>query len=240
MRLSFSLASASCLLITSLTTMPSSAALLSALEGAGVYDTEGDVTWLADPMHIQSSGYDVDGLATYSLAQTFVGFLNSTFYLGFNNWRLPVADPSGAGCTEDTAGAVPSLSPTGYNCTGGELGNLFYAKLSGTAGEPLSTSLDPDITLFDSIPDGTFWTSTENPDNSSEVFTLATVNGIQSILSKNFTFGRAWILRDGGSDTVDEVAVIPVPAAAWLFLSALGITRLLTLGRHHSPVIVRH
>jgi len=203
-------------LLSAVLSMPANAALMSALSGKGAYDTELDITYLADPMYIQSSGYDGDGLVTASAAQTFVGYLNSTFYLGFNDWRLPVADATGAGCTDDTAGITPSADPIGFNCSAGELVHLFYSELGGVAGSSLSTSLDPDVTLFDPIPDGVFWTSTENPGNSSELYTLGTINGFQNSTSKSFTLGRAWIVRSGGADTV-----VPLPASVWLLLTGL-------------------
>lgn len=203
-------------LLSAVLSVPANAALLSALGGEGVYDTDLDITYLADPMYIQSSGYDADGLVTASAAQSFIGYLNSSYYLGFNDWRLPVADATGAGCTDDTGGSTPSTDPIGFNCSAGEVVHLFYNELSGVAGSSLGTSLDPDVTLFDTIPDGVFWTSTENPGNSSELYTLGTINGFQNSTSKSFTLGRAWIVRSGGAETV-----VPAPAGVWLLLTGL-------------------
>lgn len=210
----FSAACAALSFCVALLPLQSNAALLSALGGAGVYDSGQNITWLADADYIKTSGYDADGLGTLSLAQTFVGYLNSTTYLGFSDWRLPVADASGSGCSDDTAGSTPSADLIGYNCSGGELANLFYDELGGTAGNSLASSGDPDLALFATIPDGNFWTSTENPSNSGEVLTFGTVNGLQNVLSKSFNFGRVWVVRDGGADTV-----VPVPATAWLLVT---------------------
>jgi len=41
------------------------AALLERLGGLAYYDTEADLTWLADANYAQTSGYDADGLMTW-------------------------------------------------------------------------------------------------------------------------------------------------------------------------------
>ncbi len=98
-----------------------------------------------------TSGYDADGLMTWSQAMTWVGNLS---YGGVTGWRLP---------TSDTC--------MGINCTGSEVGHLFYNELGGTAFSSILTSTDPDLALFTNIQTYEYyWSHTEYaPDTNSGV-----------------------------------------------------------------------
>jgi hypothetical protein len=85
--------------------------------GGMIYDTDLNVTWLADANYSMTSGYNADGYMTWGEATTWAANLS---YGGYSDWRLPTADPA---C---------SLS---YNCTGSEMGHLFYNELGGVAGQ---------------------------------------------------------------------------------------------------------
>src|ERR1700693_2381010 len=91
------------------------AALTSALSGQVVNDTDLNITWLADANYAKTNGYDTDGLMTWADAQSWITSLNTANYLGFNDWRLPTT----------------SVTCFGYNCTGSEMGHLFYNELGG-------------------------------------------------------------------------------------------------------------
>lgn len=83
---------------------------LAATEGGtdyqAYYDTEADITWLADA--------NAGGAMSWSEANTWV---DSLIVDGKGSWRLP---------TSDTC--------QGYNCLSSELGSLFYNALGNTAG----------------------------------------------------------------------------------------------------------
>jgi hypothetical protein len=62
----------------------------------------------------------------------WIDAMNAANYLGHNNWRLPTSDRCGQG----TLGAV--------NCSGSEMGHLYYSELGGVANAVLSdTSKGP-------------------------------------------------------------------------------------------------
>lgn len=94
-----------CLLM--LFTNPTSATLVNNGNGL-IYDTDLDITWLADANYAQTSGYDDDGIMTWDEPMTRVGQLT---YGRQSGWRLPNAVPCG-----------------GNSClgTGSELNDLFY------------------------------------------------------------------------------------------------------------------
>ena len=62
------------------------AALEIRLGGLAVYDTDIDITWLADADYAKTSGYDADGLMNWYDANTWAASLNIG---GISGWRLP-------------------------------------------------------------------------------------------------------------------------------------------------------
>ena len=73
--------------------------------------------------------------------------------------------------------------------------------------------------LFSAVQEATYWSSTEYaPDTNRAWRNLFTqsLSGIQDTLVKSDQ-GFAWAVRDG------DVAAVPIPAAFWLFGSALGL-----------------
>ena len=105
----------------------------------------------------------------------------------------------------------------GTNCTGSEMGNLYYNVLGGSVP-------NANYYLFDNIQAGEYWSATESYPLSEEwawYFNMDT--GIQANSSQINSRYYAWAVHDG------DVAVIPVPAAFWLFGSGLmglvGIAR---------------
>ena len=170
--------------------------------GGLIYDTGLNITWLADANYAQTSGYHADGQMTWSDAMTWAGNLS---YGGYSDWRLP---------TSDTACA-------GYNCTGSEMGHLFYTELGGTAGSSILSSTDPDLALFTNVQPFLYWSGTELRTDIAWYFYFG--NGSQYTDFKYPYRGYAWAVRPG------DVAAVPVPAAVWLFgsglLGLIGVAR---------------
>jgi len=195
------------------------AALVSRLGGQAVYDTDLNVTWLADANYARTSGYDADGLMTWSQAMTWASNLS---YGGYTDWRLPTTaqpDPTCSNQFNWTGGVVSS----GYNCTGSEMGHLFYTELGVTAGSSIFSSTDLDLALFTNVQSTSYWSSTEYARDTNSAWIFAVYNGSQGALNKGFNYYYAWAVHSG------DIATVPVPAAAWLFGSGLfglvGIAR---------------
>lgn len=192
------------------------AALYSRLNGQAVYDSDLNITWLADANLAATNTFGVAGIGTYSpggmnwiTAQTWIGAMNSANYLGFNDWRMPttmIPDPS-----------CDLSNSYSYNCTGSEMGHLFYIELGGTAGNSVLTSGDPDLALFSNIQvaDLPYISGTiVEPTPSTGVWAFHFGNGDQFI-DLNSSPDYVWVVRTG------DVAAVPVPAALWLFGSGL-------------------
>ena len=96
--------------------MSANAALVD--RGGGlIYDTDLNITWLADANYAMASGYDADGRMTWTNAMTWAANLS---YGGYIDWRLPTTLQPDPTCQFNDA-----IGSYGYNCTGSEMGHLI-------------------------------------------------------------------------------------------------------------------
>lgn len=191
-----------------------------------IYDDVLDITWLQDANYAKTSGYDEDGLMTFDEANTWVKSLN---YAGFSNWRLPKANlrkdfHDWDNCDLSNDGTLNC----GYNVNRGELGSLYYDTL-GFSADPFLSIPKKNYSPFKNV-------YVENTPYDSLPYIYDTQYSKDSFFSYNFDFSYGsqdvangfylkkypdhlhffvWAVRDG------DVQDVPVPAAAWLFGSAL-------------------
>jgi hypothetical protein len=127
----------------------------------------------------------------------------------YSDWRLPTTLQPDASC--DSQFDPPGFPTQGFGggCTGSEMGHLFNV-------DGISASSPG---LFTNVQSLRYWSGTEyaptTPQPAAWVFSFG--NGLQSNILKSNDFPSAWAVRPG------DVAVVPVPAAVWLFGSALGL-----------------
>jgi hypothetical protein len=207
-------ATCACLAVVSFNT---SAALIERLGGLAYYDDVADLTWLADAKAAAGSVFDdgpstIDGAMTWVNAKAWAANLEVDSATG---WRLADTLQPDSSC--DTQTTEASL---GFNCSGSELGNLFYNVLGGVAGSKLSTIHNANYDLFN-IGITLYWSATElGPDNA---FSFSTYNGDQGVPNKISNGASAWAVQSG------DVSAVPVPAAAWLFgsgfIGLIGVAR---------------
>ena len=177
------------------------AALVERLGGLAYYDTEADLTWLADANYAQTSGYDADGRLTWDQANTWAASINVG---GVDGWRLAETVQPDSNCSYQSG----NLS-TGHNCTASEMGNLFYNVLGNSADSSNNTG------PFSNFLPVTYWSATEFAEFPSTLaWEFSMYLGVQSYTVKsNDNF--AWAVKSG------DVSAVPVPAAVWLFASGL-------------------
>ena len=184
-----------------------------------IYDDVLNITWMQDANYAQTSGYaaanavfttvfsqnniEADGRMGWSAAKTWAAQLE---YAGFDDWRL-----ASAGETQFTGYYMPPSA---------ELGHMFYNNLGNTAGN----SILGNVSFTDATPGGgtesflnvqsnIYWYREEAA--FDHAFAFLTSNG-SSWDQIKWDSSYSWAVRDG------DVSTVPVPAAAWLFGSALA------------------
>lgn len=154
------------------------------------YDDVTDVTWLADA--------NAAGRMTWADANTWAAGLDIN---GVTGWRLPDTlqpDPS-CDSQNDPGGSFP-VQGSGYNCTGSELGNLFYNVLGGTAHVSITTTHNSNYDLFSNVQSDLYWAATEYAPDISFAWGFYFGNGNQGYDPKSSDIIYAWAVHDGNAD----------------------------------------
>lgn len=168
------------------------------------YDTEANLTWLADANYAMSSGYDADGLIYQFQANTLA---KNLIIDGISGWRLPEKMALTANCDTQIVHY--------YNCSDSEMGNLFYNVLGGVAGNSIHDVHNSNYHLFSNIQNNYYWSSDEIQVTTSyyAYWLLNFSSGRQALDGVDNGPYNAWAVRTGD--------VIPIPPAVWLFGSGL-------------------
>lgn len=165
------------------------AILVSRLGGLAYYDTDADLTWIADANYAHTSGYHNDGFMSWADATTWAAGLEVA---GITGWRLPTTTAElNAGCL-------------GFNCSGSEMGNLFYNVLGSTAGYSGNSGPFSNFTL------DVYWSATEYPldiNNFAWRFNMFS-GGFQGNLNKVFG-GYAMAVQSG------DISAVPVSTGVY-------------------------
>ena len=213
---------------------------LETATGSGVflayYDTVLDITWAADA--------NTNGAGTWDNQVAWVSGLTIG---GLSGWRLPTLSPID-GNTFDPNPSNNATTDRGYAPTttdgtdGGwrdgsgtpvsEMGHMFFVNLGNLGfctpddARPSGCTEQAGYGLsntgpFSNLQNGVYWSGTAF--GSSSAWEFGFDHGIQQMLGKG-SQSFAWAVRNG-----DVPAVVPVPAAVWLFGSGLigliGIAR---------------
>jgi len=150
-------------------------------------------------------------------------WLGSIGYGGASDWRLPATVQPDATCEyQQNTGGFPPLG-YGYNCTGSDLGHLFYTEGLLNPGDSITASatLNQHFTNMQSF---TYWSGTEVVSDLNAAWLFSTDRGIQGYDRKFFRGNLidGWAVRPG------QIADVPLPATGLLMalgLLALGATR---------------
>jgi len=177
--------------------------------GAGlIYDDVLDVTWL-------QNANQANGPMSWDDAQTWVGNLS---YQGYTNWRLPTISPIN-GSTYDMSISYDGTSDKGYSnsSAASELGYLFHVNLGYSSqydgfSMPSNYGSDENSIFGSSLQADKYWSGSELSGTEALYFDMS--DGYQGRSSKANSF-YALAVHNG------NLAPVPVPAAVWLFGSAL-------------------
>jgi len=208
-------------------TTSSTAALVSRLSGQAVYDADLDITWLSDMNLSGNNTFGVSGVntggtishgaMTWAVANNWLAAMNtfgSTGFLGFSGWRMPTTAVPDSSC-----GLDPS-QPIGSNCTGSEMGHLFYNEFAATANTSVIDTGNPaELDKFSNVALRNFyWSGTGYATNLSRAWVFDFFgDGGQGPVIKN---AGGYVLPVADGD-VFASSVVPIPPAAWLFGTGL-------------------
>lgn len=225
---------------------PASAELISRRGGTMIYDSDTNLTWLADANLLRKQleqDPDLVGKIVQSVGVVHTNwgdievkyddFINQdypylrdgkTTMIGARAW----ASYLDYGGFDDWRLPEDSSGCTGYHCwLYSEMGSLLYRGLLGRAGVPIDKSHGPDYALFENIQIGTYWLGNDDV-NSTLIssYSMHTNWNYQSTTlyrdgfgNRNwYIYGHAWAVRRGD---VGELPAVPLPSSAWLFLTGL-------------------
>lgn len=205
-----------------LTAATANAALISRLSGAAVYDTDLNLTWLANADLAFSNTFGVSGIApingsmSWNVAQSWIGAMNATNYLGYNDWRLPTTLQPDASCGYQVGGVS-----FGFHCTGSEMGHLFYNELGGAAFSSILITHNASFSLFQNFQSSSYWSGTEPASDPFSALGFSMSDGSQNTYSKgSYLFALAVHPGDVGATGGS------VPEPATLALMSLGLAGL--------------
>lgn len=211
--------------------------------GGMIYDTDLDITWLQDVTYAVTSGYDNDGLMSWTDA---VAWADQLSFGGYDDWRLPHGLPEDGTYIEPMR--YDGSTDWGFNitentATRNEMAYLFYEELGnmakynkdGTVRAEGTYGLEntgPFINLTGDLDE--FWTGTEISNNRAIRFSFNDDDGdgercgfkgrqyYDGPRSENL---NAWAVRDG------DVAMVPEPPVIFLLLSGIGFICFVTAYR---------
>lgn len=199
------------------------AALIDRGQGL-IFDSDRNITWLQDANAGAGSVYDdgfsnTDGFMTWASA---VAWAQDLSYGGYDDWRLP------ATVVPDNTCATPQPA-FGVNCTGSELGHMYYTELGGTVQNPIGPHAPPGPGPFLNLQGDGYWSGTAFDATNAYVMNFG-FSGAQAADNKTLGY-YAWAVRDG------DVAVVPAPATLWLLGTAVlaAVARSRRYGRAQRP-----
>jgi hypothetical protein len=172
--------------------------LISRLNGQAIYDTDLNITWLANAEYASqlNANYSSNqSYVTWNNAIDEIATLNSQNLLGFSDWRLPKST---------------SNCGIGYNLACSEIGHLYYIELEGISNTLTKGLFNSNSTLFSNLQNNfNFWTSTEYPQPQSSmqgIYVFNTLGGFQSAFTKDSNVANAWLVRTGDVSPVPETS----------------------------------
>ncbi len=195
--------------------------------GGMVYDDVLNITWLSDWNYAQTSNYAAFGRMTQPDAHDWAQAL---LYGGYDDWRLPSTGQPDASCsaTHEPGFGFPTQY-LGFNCTGSEMGHLFYADLGGNAGESVHDATGDtaqeiaNFAMFVNVHSFNYWSGTIPDSFAGLRWTFSMFDGEQDTTGANGSTLRAVAVRPG--DVVNQVSAPPTLALLLLLLGLAALAR---------------
>ena len=157
-----------------------------------IYDSHQNITWTQDA--------NINGLDNWDNQMAWVAGYSQTHWVygTFDDWRLPTT-------------LQPDASCAGYDCTGSEMGHLFYVDGISSSSRGLFTNPQryPGQFLI-------YWSGTESAPGSNEAWLFNFDDGWQSGTGyKSGLHFYAWAVRDGDVACGGPEPPEPPPPGSW-------------------------
>lgn len=188
------------------------------------FDTDLNITWLADANYGAGSSYDdgvmyqastTDGRMSWANANAWAASLSivdSINNITYDNWRLPSTLQPDFSCH-----VQPGNVSDGYGCSGSELGHLFYTELGGVQNSTISATHNANYSLFQNLKSDIYWSGTEYVYSSAGyAWAFYFHTGSQDVNNKNYVF-YALAVSPG------DVGAVPEPETYAMILAGLGL-----------------
>ena len=197
----------------------------SAGSSEAYYDTDLDITWLADANYAKTSGYAVGGVMSWADANTWaanLSLIDAVNNITYDNWRLPtVVDTGTPGCNYANTG-----TDCGFNVdtATSEMAHLYYDELGNKAFRDTSGNEQSGWGLTNTGPFTNFqadlyWSATEYATLTSSAWFFTFYFGKQYAEDKWDGF-HALAVSPGD---VGAVAAVPEAQTYALMLAGLGL-----------------
>ena len=141
---------------------------------------------------------------TWSAANTWATTL---VYGGVSGWRLPTTLQPDLSCNFQSGG-----DSYDYNCTGSEMGHLYYTELGNPAGGPLTNTAP-----FSNVQPNYYWSGTEYAAVPGFAWFFLFYEGYQDVTDGTTFEFYAWAVHSGDVGP----AAVPEPGTALLLGSGL-------------------
>ncbi len=168
--------------------------------GGVIHDTPNysDTVMLSGSYTLSSNDFNTaTGAMTWWGAQAWA---NNLSLGGYTDWTLPTTNPAVSGSYQ----------------TESQMGNLIFNQLGGVENSGIAATHNANYNLFSNVNFNQYWSSSEYATSLTNAWEFNPAGGYQNNNWKG-TQIYAWAVRSGDVG----VAAVPVPAAAWLFLSGL-------------------
>jgi len=201
------------------------------------YDTESDLTWLADANYAKTSGYHATGSMTWYEANAWADGLSfSDGVRTYDNWRLADVNPVN-GVSFNYAPSLNGTTDRAYNVSapgslyagsqGSELAYLFYNTLGNVSlCNPVKSNFacvgpqpgwdDLQSGPFANVQRQLYWTGTSYAPDPGTAWDFDFWAGSQTSNLKG-AGNLAWAVMDG------DVAAIPEPETWAMFIAGLAL-----------------
>ncbi len=176
--------------------LSANASFVQIFGGQAYYDTQLDITWTTDA--------NINGEQTWNDQDAWAASLTIN---GVSGWRLPNLD------INDDNAIINCGTSTQAACMDNEFGHLFHYGAGTTLGSGV-TDISPGP--FSKVQNAAYWSGTVFAVLPNRAWVFRMGLGSQGVDEKG-ELRFAWAVHDGNA------AVVPVPAAVWLFGSALGL-----------------